>query len=159
MKVTNVHTRIIAQPIAYIGKILSTLATKEDLIWPHEHWPKMKFKNGLLLGEYGGHGPIRYVVTKYLPEACIEFAFVKPKGFNGIHKLELTELDKNRTELKHTISINTSGAGTFLWLIAIRSLHDALIEDALDKVENHFSNSSKKVRWSLWVRMLRVILH
>ncbi|MDY8137441.1 hypothetical protein [Aquimarina sp. 2201CG5-10] len=158
MKVLNIHKRIINQPKQQVANLLGTLASREDKIWPFENWPRMKFKEGIQPGAKGGHGPIRYSVETYDPNVLIQFRFYKPKGFNGIHKLEISEIDETHTMLKHTIDMQTSGVGIFSWFFAIRWLHDALIEDAFDKVENNFGTTSKKTNWNLWVRFLRKVL-
>jgi hypothetical protein len=42
------------------------------------------------------------------------------------------------------------------WRILIGPLHDALIEDAFDRVEHrHHAQPAGRSRWSLWVRLLR----
>lgn len=61
-------------------------------------------------------------------------------------------------ELTHTIDMNTTGIGTLTWTIGIRWLHDALMEDLLDKIENQFSNKSKRTEWNNWVKFLRKVL-
>ena len=159
MKVLNVHQREIQQPKEIISQLISTLSSKEDKVWPTEMWPAMRFKNGLKKESKGGHGPIRYFVKEYIIGESIEFIFLKPSGFNGAHKFEIFEIDKNTTLVKHTIKMKVSGKGLFLWLFAIRSLHDALLEDAFDKIENHFSKEKKKTNWSLKVKFLRKILN
>ncbi len=80
---------------------------------------------------------------------------MKPDGFAGIHKFEITEIEKDKTELKHTIDMTVSGKGIFTWYIAVKWLHDALLEDCLDKAENHFLTDKKKTKWNLWVIFLR----
>ncbi len=51
--------------------------------------------------------------------------------------------------------MNTEGKGTLIWIFAIRSLHNALIEDAFDKLENNFSNNIKFTKWNMCVRFIR----
>ena len=51
--------------------------------------------------------------------------------------------------------MKTSGWATLKWVLAIRWLHDAFIEDAFDKVENNLSGSNKRTEWSKWVIFLR----
>ncbi len=155
MKVTNVHSRVIPQPVAKVAALLATLAGEHDKVWPMEHWPRMKLDKGLVAGSKGGHGPIRYTVSKFEPGRIARFEFSGPKGFLGHHRFELSALGEDRTELKHVIEMKTSGIGTISWSLAYRWLHDALVEDALDKVENHFSKKKKKTEWSLWVKVLR----
>lgn len=158
MKVLNIHERTVAQPIGDVRKLFSSLATKNDLIWPAEKWPAMRFRDGLRVDSTGGHGPIRYTVEQYDPNGLVQFKFTAPKGFNGRHKFEITEMGVNMTHLRHTIEMETSGMGTIAWLFGIRWLHDALIEDAFDKVENHFIHPPKATPWGFWVRILRRVL-
>jgi len=86
-------------------------------------------------------------------EKSITFQF-DLTGFNGFHRFDLTELEPNKTELSHIIDMTTIGSATLKWAIAIRWLHDAFIEDAFDKVENHFTMDKKSSKWNLWVRTL-----
>jgi hypothetical protein len=37
-------------------------------------------------------------------------------------------------------------------------LHNALIEDAFDKVENQFDIVKQPATWNIWVRVLRKLL-
>lgn len=158
MRVINIHKRIINQPKEKVSELLRTLSTENDKIIPTDKWSAMKLNEGLKEGSKGGHGPIRYTVQKYNPDELIQFEFTKPKGFNGIHRFEITELENDKTELKHTIEMNTTGTGILTWSIAIRWLHDAFMEDAFDKVENHFLTEKKKTEWNIWVKVLRRIL-
>lgn len=158
MKVLNIHTRVIDQPVAEISKLFKTLASKNDQMWPVHRWPALKLDNGLKIGSSGGHGPIRYSVQKYTPGKFIKFKLSKPKGFNGIHEFEIKELAIDKTELKHSIRMTINGQALLSWPLAIRWLHDALIEDAFDTVENHFLAIKKKSDLSLWVKFLREIL-
>ena len=155
LKVLNIHKRTIHQPKNRIAELLKTLSTENDSIWPKEILPIMNFEGGIKVGAKGGHGPIRYIVEKYDPNHIIQFRFSKPNGFNGIHKFELKELAREKTEIKHTIDMNTSGKGTFIWVLAIRALHNALIEDGFDKLENTFSEHQKSSKWNFWVRFVR----
>lgn len=155
MKVLNIHKRTLNQPKSKVTELLKTLSTENDRIWPKEKWPEMKFKNGIQIGAKGGHGAIRYSVEKYNPNEIIQFRFSKPNGFKGVHKFEIKELDKEKTEIKHTIDMNTTGKGTLIWIFAIRSLHNALIEDGFDKFENNFSDNKKSTEWNMWVKFLR----
>ena len=155
MNVLNIHKRTIQQPKDKVTALLKTLSTENDKIWPKEKWPPMKFKAGIQENAKGGHGPIRYSVEKYTPNEIIQFRFLKPSGFNGIHKFEIRELSEEQTEITHTIDMKTAGKGTLIWLLAIRSLHNALIEDGFDKLENHFSEHKKNTQWNFWVKFLR----
>ena len=135
--------------------MLETLSTENDLVWPNEEWPAMKFKEGIKVGAVGGHGPIRYSVENYDPNSVIQFRFLRPLGFNGIHKFEVKELSSTQTEVTHFIDMKIDLRGTFIWLFSVKSLHNALVEDGLDKLENHFLDDKKLTKWSLWVMILR----
>ena len=158
MKVVNIHKRCILQPKEKISEILDSLSTRNDQLWPKEKWPPMVFKKGLIEGAIGGHGPVKYSIQKYIPGNLIEFKFLKPDGFIGIHKFEIMEIADEQTEIKHTINMVLSGKGILSWYIAIKWLHDALLEDCLDKVENHFQENKKKTELNLWVVFLRKLL-
>ncbi|MBN8642818.1 MAG: hypothetical protein J0L86_13485 [Flavobacteriales bacterium] len=157
MKILNIHKRVINQPKTEIVKLFETLASDNDLMLATHKWSPMKLDKGLQIGSKGGHGPIKYHVIDYKPDDFIVFKF-DLKGFDGIHKFTISEISQNRTELSHTVDMITSGAATLKWVFAIRWLHDAYIEDALDKVENHSSTTKKRTEWSLWVRLLRTIM-
>jgi hypothetical protein len=122
-----------------------------------DKWPRMKLDKGLQMGSKGGHGPIRYTVTQYQDGRSITFQF-DMAGFNGFHRFDLTESGPGQTTLSHTIDMRTTGAAVFTWALAIRWLHDAFIEDAFDKVENHFTQGRKRTEWSGWVKVLRWVM-
>jgi len=75
-----------------------------------------------------------------------------------VHRLQIKAIEPQRTTLVHTIEMKTSPQGTLKWMLFVRSLHDALIEDAFDKVENYFDDQERNSKWSLWVRFCRKIL-
>ncbi|MEM9548464.1 MAG: hypothetical protein AAGA77_20940 [Bacteroidota bacterium] len=158
MQILNVHKRTFYVPIEDITDLLSTIASENDLIWPKGKWPKMKLNNGLKEGSKGGHGPIRYFVESYIPNKTLVFRFTQPKGFKGVHKFELNTLDHQKTELVHTIEMEARGFALLQWYFGIRWLHDALIEDGLDKMHNHITGDSKRTTWNLWVKILRSVL-
>lgn len=158
MVVLNIHRRTLSVPAHKVAEVMATLASKNDQVWPTEQWPRMRFKEGTIIGASGGHGPIRYSIEAFDPSSLIQFRFNRPHGFDGIHKLELNEVTSDKAEIVHTISMTTGGKATLLWLLAIRPLHDALIEDAFDKLENQLTNESKTSPWSWWVKFLRWLL-
>ena len=155
MKVVNLHKRIINQPKKEISKLIEKLASKEDKIWPHDKWSPMRFKDGLKVGSKGGHGIIRYTIVEFGVKHGIKFQFTSPKGFIGTHEFNIIELAANKTEVSHIIDMKTQGVATIQWIVFIRWLHDALIEDALDSIENHFSDEKKESTWSVWVKLWR----
>ena len=155
MRVINIHKRRINQPKEKVSLLFNTLASKNDEIWPYEHWPAIKLENGLKIGSKGGHGTIRYTVVEFIEGHFIKFQFSKPEGLIGAHELKLNAVNETQTELVHEIKAKTSFKAMLLWIFVIRWLHDALIEDAFDKVENHFSDRQKTSTYSIWVKILR----
>ncbi len=158
MNVINVHERTVNQPKARVSKLLETMATANDKIWPRENWPAIKFKDGLKIGSYGGHGPIKYKIIEYDLGNAIHFEFLKPSKFKGYHKFEIFDLEHSKTKVVHSLQMKTFGLGTLYWVFAIRWLHDALIEDAFNKIENEFSINMKMTKWGFWVKFLRLAL-
>lgn len=157
MKVINIHKRVLNQSISTIGKLLNTLASDNDMMLATNKWSPMKLDKGLKVGSKGGHGPIKYFVTEYQPDKSITFQF-DLTGFNGYHRFDINELEPNKTEITHIIDVTITGLAALKWVIAIRWLHDAYIEDAFDKVENYFTNDKKNSRWNLWVKILRKVM-
>jgi len=155
MRVVNIHRRSIHQPKAQVSKLFQTLATSEDKIWPSKNWPAMQFKNGINIGSNGGHGLIRYDITEFKAGHNIKFKFTKPNGFHGTHELRISSISEDTSEIVHNITMNTTFKASILWIFVIRWLHDALIEEAFDNVENYFSEEKKITTYNLWVIFLR----
>jgi hypothetical protein len=57
--------------------------------------------------------------------------------------------------LRHVIEMRASGAALLQWLFVIRPLHNALLEDALDRAELYGGGRPRYKGWSPWVRLLR----
>jgi hypothetical protein len=155
MRVVNIHERVLTASMDDAGALIDSLASQHDLLWPVHSWPAMRFDRPLGIGANGGHGPIRYVVEAYEPGRAARFRFGKPKGFLGCHRFEIQEVSPGRSVLRHVIEMRTAGSAWLTWAIAIRPLHDALIDDALDRAERHCGGTPGDRRWSLWVRFLR----
>ena len=116
----------------------------------------MKFDRRLEPGADGGHGPIRYEVTEYEPGRRVRFRFKGPGGFQGFHEFKVESADGDHARLVHTLEAQMTGRGLLTWPLFFRPLHDALIEDALDKAERELTGRvSSPERWSPLVRALR----
>jgi hypothetical protein len=157
MRVINSHKRTINQPIRMVYPLFKTLASPNDLVWPYEKWPAIKFKNGLHVGSEGGHGRIRYTIIKFIEGKSIKFQFSKPEGFIGTHELKIEKINSEITLISHEIRMETSLKATLLWVFIIRWLHNALIKDAFIKVENYFVSEKREIKHSFWVLILREI--
>lgn len=156
MRVLNVHERVLDAPSPEVGALLDRLASREDAIWPHERWPPMRFDRPLGAGAAGGHGPVRYTVEAYEPGRSIRFRFTAPRGFNGTHRYEIEPLPAGSTRLRHVLEMRTEGPALLTWPLIFRPMHDALIEDSLDKAGRSLGREpSPPARWSARVRLLR----
>lgn len=155
MRVRNIHERIITASTEQLGALLDTLASSNDQIWPRERWPAMRFDRPLGKGAVGGHGPIRYFIANYRPGRSILFTFTGPQGFQGQHGFEIERVDDQHSLLRHRLEMVADGKARFSWPLAFRPLHDALIEDALDKAELQLGHTPTPRTWSPWVHILR----
>ncbi len=158
MNVLNIHKREVTADAEQVGKLLDSLASRKDLLFPFERWPRMIFDRPLAVGARGGHGPIRYFVEAYAPGRQATFRFTGPSGFDGYHQFEVLSLDEQSTLLRHTLKMRARGLALLSWPLIFRPLHDALLEDALAKAEAALGNTPTVVPWSPWVRGLRWVL-
>jgi hypothetical protein len=155
----NVQQRIIDAPIDTLGALLDSVGGPNDKLWPARAWPPMILDNGLAIGSRGGHGPIRYSVSEYVPGRRVRFGTDPDVGLDGYHEFEFTEIGPERTLATHTINAKLVGSMKLLWPIAIRPLHVAVLRDLFDIAERSATGQvrGKPTRWSVWVRLLRRI--
>lgn len=158
MQVVNVHERELRADTAAVGALLDSLATENDLLWPRACWPAMRLDRPLGVGAAGGHGPISYVVEEYRPGQVVKFRFLGPRGFDGHHWLEVLPMGGHGTLLRHTIRMRGHGPALLSWPLAIRPLHDALLEDALALAQASLGATPAVRPWSLWVKFLRWVM-
>jgi len=110
------------------------------------------------VGAIGGHGPVRYSVEEYHPSQSIVFRFSAPRGFNGTHRFEVEER-QGKTVLRHVIEMHTTGMALLSWPLAIRSLHNAAIEDCFDQAAISLkADLPHPARWPFYVRLLRALM-
>ncbi|MEV6734690.1 MULTISPECIES: SRPBCC family protein [unclassified Streptomyces] len=154
MPVHNVHERLLPMKAAEAGALLDSLSDgPADRLWPHRTWSPMEFDRPLSAGAKGGHGPVRYTVAAYVPGTWVRFTFSGPRGFHGFHEYAVLPVDDERTVLRHTLSMRVTGIARLSWPLAYRWLHDALLEDSLDRAEH----PARRARWSPYVRLLMAI--
>lgn len=152
-RVRNVHERVIAADIDRVGALLDRLASDDDPIWPSPPWPPVRFDRPLSVGATGGHGPISYAVVAYEPGRRIRFDFPAPD--TGFHELSVRALDEHHTLVRHELESDAPGLQMLTWVLAIRWLHDALLEDLLDNVQHAVGDPvPRPARWSPWVRLV-----
>jgi len=158
MQVHNVHEREFSVPPVAVGALIDSLASQEDRLWPLGKWPPMRFDRPLAVGAMGGHGLIGYTVQEYQPLQKIVFRFTAPRGFNGTHRFEVEERQQS-TVLRHIIEMRATGPALLSWPLAIRSLHNAAIEDCFDRATISLGiDLPHPARWSIYVRLLRAVM-
>jgi hypothetical protein len=118
----------------------------------------MIFDRLLAVGATGGHGPIRYTVESYTPGQSVQFRFLAPEGFDGVHRFDITPADENSCILRHTIDMKASGRPLVKWLLVIRPLHDALIEECLSKAQSSLGLLPEKRNRTARVRLLKWLM-
>lgn len=156
MAVHNVHEReLTGIPPERVGRLIDELAGDNDRIWPVQSWPAMRLGPGLQLGARGGHGPIRYTIEQYAPGFWVRCRFTGPHGVHGYHEFSWRR-GATGTVLRHDLVVTPRGPARLAWPLALRWLHDALLEDLLDRAEQVATGSVRRPsRWSAYVRLLR----
>jgi hypothetical protein len=159
MQVHNMHEREFAASAVAVGALIDTLASSDDRLWPVGKWPPMRFDRPLAVGAIGGHGPVGYTVEEYHPGQSIRFRFTAPRGFNGTHRFEVEQRQES-TVLRHIIEMRATGPALLSWPLAVRSLHDACLEDCFDRATVSLGiELSCPARWSIYVRLLSAVMH
>jgi hypothetical protein len=155
MDVYNVHERLLPAPASEVGGLIDTLAGRADQLWPRG-WPPMTFDRPMSVGAVGGHGPVRYTVAAYIRSTRVRFTFTGPAGFHGYHEFTALADDERHTRLRHTLAMHARGPARLTWPLAFRPLHDACLEDSLDRAELACTGTvARPARWSPRVRLLR----
>ncbi|MBN2381383.1 SRPBCC family protein [bacterium] len=155
MHINNVHERILTAEPAQVEKLIDSLSSDQDALWPWHSWPRMRFDLALSVGASGGHGPIRYVVEAYDPGHSITFRFTGPKGFDGFHQFLVSSGPEQSVILRHTIAMSTHGLALLSWPLIFRPMHDALLEDCLAQAQASLGLNPSIKPWSAWVKLLR----
>jgi hypothetical protein len=157
-RVENAHRRRMPASKEQVGELLDSLSSPGDRLWPSERWPPMCLDGPLGVGARGGHGPIRYLVEEYEPGSSVTFRFTAPKGFHGTHGFEVVRVGGG-SELRHEIRMRVTGLARMGWPLVFGPLHDALMEDCLEKAEATLSGrAASPPRWPFSVRLLRALV-
>lgn len=154
--VRNVHERRIDAPAEVVGALVDRLGGGDDPLWPTPAWVPMELDRPLAVGADGGHGPVRYGVSQYEPGRRVRFTFHPGLGLEGYHEFTVVPEGAQRCRLRHVGVVALRGQARVLWPLAIRWLHDAVLEDLLDNAEQAATGRVRQpARWSWWVRRLR----
>lgn len=156
MRVHNVHERVLPISLAKAAPLIDRLGQPDDLLFPTPQWPPMILDGPLKIGASGGHGPMRYSVKRYEPGRLAEFATDPGMEIVGTHTFSLERLDDDHTILRHTVEGELEGTMRLAWPLAVRPIHDAMVEDILDHAERAAGHQPKRRKqWSPWVRLIR----
>ncbi|MFE3226102.1 SRPBCC family protein [Nocardia sp. NPDC059228] len=153
----NIHQRELPVSAQQAGALLDAVAEPGNPLWPGEHWPPLILDRPLQVGADGGHGSIRYVCTAYEPGRAVEFTFAPSMPFAGTHTFEIIDRGERGCVMRHLIVARArTPRGRLLWSLAIRWLHDAVLEELLDRAATEMGHPpAQPARWSPWVRILR----
>jgi hypothetical protein len=89
----------------------------------------------------------------------VRLRFLAPRGFDGFHEFTVRPDPSGGTVLAHLLSMRAHGPAGASWPLVFRPLHDALLEDALDRAERALTGGVRApARWSRRVRLLRSLL-
>ena len=158
MQVVNNHALEIDTDRALAGPLVDSLASRNDLLWPAGQWPAMRLDGPLGVGARGGHGPIGYTVTEYVPGQRVRFRFDRPAGFDGYHEFRIEGEAGQTVRLVHELRMQTRGTAVVTWPLVFRPLHDALVEDALAHGAASLGLQVQPPEWSRQVRVLRALV-
>lgn len=157
--VFNAHERVLNAPWETVGALIDRLGSDEDVLWPSDRWPRLRLDKPLSVGARGGHGPIRYHVIEYEPGYMVRFRFSSPPGFLGHHEFILEHAPGDAVRLRHVVTLGLVGDARWTWPVVWRPLHDALMEDLMDRAEAAVTGQPVSPRkWSAWVGFLRTVL-
>lgn len=155
MGVYNLHQRRLPATPEQVGELLDGLAGRDDRLWP-DRWPALSLDRPLTVGASGGHGPVRYTVEGYLPGRWVRFRFRAPRGFDGFHEFTVLPDPSGGAVLRHLLAMRARGPALLTWPLVFRPLHDALLEDALDRAERELTGTVlAPARWGVYTRVLR----
>lgn len=154
MAVRNEHSRVLDVGMPVAEELLRDLASHQDRLWPGDKWWPQRFEGGLVAGAKGGHGPVKYKVESVEPRRVV-YRFPSKGWFRGTHAFSLRQ-EEGGVRLTHTLEGTLHGIGRVLWPTTVRPLHDALLEDVLDRAESATGRPpATPARHSRYVRFLR----
>ena len=149
MRMTSVHERTLQATPQAVGDLVAGLGSDRDVLWPSERWPTLRigFDRPLGVGARGGHGPVRYAVSHYVPGEWVEFTTTPGSALSGTHEFRILPAGPGRTTLRHSLDVHVAA-----WRVPLlRAYHDAVVEDVLDcaqrATEGGVEQPARHPRW------------
>lgn len=139
--ISNIHERQLPASASDVGNLLERLGTADDCLWPSPPWVPLRLDRPPSVGAKGGHGSVRYHVSRYEPGQRVEFTFDRGTGLVGTHAFEVDPRGPRSCVLRHRLVGKPVGTGRLLWPALIRSCHDTVIEHVLDNAERAVTGS------------------
>ncbi len=150
--IDNIHERELPASADEVGRLLDRIGSADDPLWPAPTWLPMRFDRPLGVGADGGHGAVRYRVTRYEPGRHVEFTFDPAIGLLGRHFLEVEPRGADRCVLRHRLVGRPAGAKRLGWPRLVRACHDPVLEHHLDKPQRaNTATVSRPVRYPRWI--------
>jgi hypothetical protein len=140
MRIRNVHERNVGDAGAAIERI--------EEVWPADRWTQLRLDRPLGVGARTGRAVVREEVIDYRPHERLVFRITEPKGLVATH-----QFDADDGVLRHVVEGEVHGWMRLGWPPLVRPLHDALLEDLLDRAEGRATYThpySPRVRFLRW---------
>ena len=140
MKILNVHEREVGDAGAAIDRI--------EEVWPGARWTSLRLDRPLGVGARSGRAVVREEVVEYEPHERLVFRITEPKGLVAQHRF-----DADGPVLRHTVEGRAEGLMRVGWPLVVEPLHDALLEDLLDRAQGAAAPTraySPRVRFLRW---------
>lgn len=154
----NVHTRVTDGTLADAARLLESLGTAEDRMWPRDRWPRIRLDQGLAVGSRGGHAGVRYRVLDVEPGRRVRFVFEADSRplLAGWHEFRVDPIGADGLEWTHELVLENPSLQVRTGLIP---LHNALLEDLFDQVEFELGQHPLERRaFTASIRTLRALL-
>lgn len=160
--IVDIRSRQIVGTLEQASFLLQGFADDSPILWPINLWPRDKFDSPLQVGAIGGHGATKYVVVSYDPKKELVFKFISPKGYIGMHGFTLETISiqgKQGVIITHVTKLLLKRYHLTMWYLAIKWVHEALIEDCFNNAELYLTGKIiKKTQWKWRVYFWRHIL-
>jgi hypothetical protein len=159
MRVQSIHSRDLHASPQELGRLVASLGSERDLLWPNDKWPgtQIEFDRPLGPGARGGHGVIRYSVEAYESDRLVVFRFEPGTGLDGTHRFDIEPVADDRTRLTHSLDVRLEGAVRLARPLLSRT-HDTIVRQLLDNAELATAGRvASPTRMPLWMRAMNAV--